>query len=134
MLGVNKIKNVKKALKNNKNYLLIGTVHKGDYIQKSQILYIEACECYSWIHIRGGSKFLGCKPIGYYQELLSVDNFLRIHRSYLINPSHVKYYEPRYRLIHLKGECTLPVSYRKNRMISKKVNTITSNMSFKIAV
>ncbi|MCH2195206.1 LytTR family DNA-binding domain-containing protein [Kordia sp.] len=112
----------------------MGTVNQGDYIQKSQILYVEASECYSWIHVKGDSKFLSSKPIGHYQELFSKKNFSRIHRSYLINSSHLKRYEPRYRLVYLKEEIVLPVSYRKNREISKMIKNQESNTPFKMAV
>jgi two-component system LytT family response regulator len=103
----------------NQEYLCIGYKHQGQYIAKTQILYIEACESYSWIYLRNGSRMLSSKTIGAYEEFFSEDNFTRIHRSYLINLSHLKCYEPRYRLVHLKGEIVLPVSHRKNRLISK---------------
>lgn len=115
-------------------YLRIGSKHKGEYVAKSKIVYIEACESYSWIYLRDGSKMLSSKAVGFYEELFSDDNFSRIHRSYLINLSHLKQYEPRYRLVHLDGEHVLPVSHRKNRMIAKMTRNQESNTPFRMAV
>ena len=115
-------------------YVRIGSKHQGEYVAKANIVYIEACESYSWIYLTDGSKFLSCKTIGFYEELFSEDSYARIHRSYLINLSYLKRYESRYRLVHLKGEIVLPVSHRKNRLIAKMVNNKESNTPFAMAV
>ncbi|MFK7749375.1 MAG: LytR/AlgR family response regulator transcription factor [Kordia sp.] len=120
-------KKQRQYISENQEYLCIGYKHQGQYIAKAQILYIEASESYSWIYLRNGSRILSSKTIGAYQELFSEDNFTRIHRSYLINLSYLKRYEPRYRLMYLKGEIVLPVSHRKNRMISKMMSNKMAN-------
>jgi len=114
----------------NQEYLCIGYKYQGKYISKTEILYIEAYQSYSWIYLRNGSRMLSSKTIGAYEEFFSEDNFTRIHRSYLINLSYLKRYEPRYRLMHLKGEIVLPVSHRKNRLILKMM----SNKNIKHAI
>ncbi|MEM6720937.1 MAG: LytTR family DNA-binding domain-containing protein [Bacteroidota bacterium] len=118
----------------NPQYLRIGSKHKGSYIDKSKIVYIEACESYAWIYLNDGSKILSSKTIGFYEELFCNENFTRIHRSYLINPFYLKQYEPRYRLVHLSGAHVLPVSHRKNRVISKMINNQASDTPFRMAV
>ena len=115
-------------------YICIGSKHKGDYVAKTEIVYIEAYESYSWIYLMGGCRMLSSKTIGYHQKSFTEDNFTRIHRSYLINLTYLKLYEPRYRLVHLKGEIVLPVSHRKNRLISKIASNPKSNTPFRIAV
>ncbi|WP_430413035.1 LytR/AlgR family response regulator transcription factor [Kordia sp.] len=82
-------------------------------------MYIEAYENYSWLHLRGGTKLLSSKPIGYHEQQLTDDRFIRVHRSYLINLTHLKFYEPKYRLVYLKGEMVLPVSFRRSRKFSQ---------------
>ncbi|MEM6718512.1 MAG: LytTR family DNA-binding domain-containing protein [Bacteroidota bacterium] len=122
------------SIADNSQYLRIGSKHKGAYFKKSLIIYIEACESYSWIHLIDGSKVLSSKTIGYYEELFSNENFTRIHRSYLINPLHLKRYEPRYRLVHLYGEHVLSVSHRKNRLIAKMAQNQELSTPFRMAV
>lgn len=116
------------------NYICLGSKHKGTYIHKSQIIYIEAYDSYSWLHLSDGTKQLSCKSIGYYEENFSQDNFIRIHRSYLINLSHLKLYEQKYRLVHLKGETVLSVSYRKNRLLSKMMIDQELKIPLRVAV
>lgn len=112
-------KSYRQGVLNSDKHIRLGAKHKGAYILKENINYIEANECYTWFHLINGKRFLSCKPIGYYEDELSGNGFLRIHRSYLINLSNLKLYEHKYRLVHLKGEITLPVSYRKNNTFSK---------------
>lgn len=107
-------------------HLCIGSKHQGDYVLTSHIVYIKAEEAYSWIYLKDGSRYLSTKTIGYYERFFSDDPFYRIHRSYLINLKHLKFYEPSYRLVHLCGELILPVSYRKNRLMSKEIEQYQS--------
>lgn len=129
-----KRKNYRKDILDSTKHIRLGSKHKGQYVLKDKIVYIEANGSYTWLHLLNSTKLLSCKSIGYYQELLSQDTFIRIHRSFLINYSYLKLYEPPYRLVYLKGEITLPVSYRKNRMISKVISSSKSDSTFKIAV
>lgn len=103
----------------NEDFICLGSKHKGEYLLKDDILFIEAYQNYSWLHIINKTKKLSCKPIGYYEKKMMADGFKRIHRSYLINLSYLKFHEHKYRLVHLKGEFILPVSHRKNSLFSK---------------
>ncbi|WP_430409213.1 LytR/AlgR family response regulator transcription factor [Kordia sp.] len=114
----NNIVNTQEIL-HNKDYICLGSKHKGQYISKHTILFVKAYENYSWLYLNDNTKLLSSKSIGYYQEKLTSDGFIRIHRSYLINLSQLTLYERKYRLVHLKGEITLPVSHRKNNKFSK---------------
>lgn len=113
------------------HHICIGSKHKGDYVAINTIIYLEAYGGYTWFHLSDDSKVLSVKSIGYYQEIFSSEGFIRIHRSYLVNPSQIKKYEPDYRLIHLKRTITLPVSVRRNRQLSKKKNMMSNTKSKK---
>ncbi|WP_046759365.1 LytR/AlgR family response regulator transcription factor [Kordia jejudonensis] len=103
----------------NNEYICLGSKHKGQYVLKQHILFVEAYENYAWLYLNDNTKRLSSKPIGYYEDLLASDGFTRIHRSYLINISYLKLYERKYRLVHLRGAITLPVSHRKKHTFSK---------------
>jgi len=113
--------NSKSLQQNHNNYILVGSKHKGDYLEKKQVIYVKSDISYTWLYLIDGSRYLSCKPIGYYEKYLKKDNFIRIHRSYLINLLNVKYGEQKYRLVHLKGEITLSVSYRKSQSFFKNL-------------
>lgn len=54
----------------------------------SEIMYIESRDTEVWIHATEGRIFRNRTPISQWQNILDV-GFVRIHRSYLVNLSHV---------------------------------------------
>ncbi|MES2773309.1 MAG: LytTR family DNA-binding domain-containing protein [Bacteroidota bacterium] len=57
------------------------------------ILYCHAVSNYTEFHFGNHQKILSSYTLGYYSELLSDHHFFRIHRSYLVNLSHIKMYK-----------------------------------------
>lgn len=55
---------------------------------QSEILYVESNDTEVWIHSLDGQKYRNKTPISQWENMLGVD-FLRIHRSYLVNRSHM---------------------------------------------
>lgn len=66
-----KIKKRRQPTINYYKYIRISSKHIDEYLNKSQIIYIESYKSYSWIYLDDDSKTLSCKTIGYYQELFS---------------------------------------------------------------
>lgn len=56
------------------------------------ILYCEADQNYTKIFTVRGEQLLVSKPISYIEELLPVDTFYRIHKSFLVNMNFIKSY------------------------------------------
>jgi two-component system LytT family response regulator len=79
----------------------------------NQILYAESDSNYTHFVLENGEKYLVSKTLGDVQELLESRNFLRVHRQYIVNLSHIK------RLI--KGEGTyLVLSNGSNIPVSRQ--------------
>ena len=57
------------------------------------ILYCRAVGNYTEFHLADRQRIVSSHTLGYYSEFLSEHNFFRVHRSYLINLSHVKMYK-----------------------------------------
>lgn len=57
------------------------------------ILYCHAVGNYTEFHLVDRQKIVSSHTLGYYSEFLSDHDFFRVHRSYLINLSHVKMYK-----------------------------------------
>lgn len=77
-----------------------------------QIQYIEAADDYVKLITAEGS-FLKNKTMAYYEKLLAVQGFVRIHRSYLVNSSlitRIDLHEKEGHTASLKAGQTLPVS------------------------
>lgn len=67
---------------------------KGFIVLKLEdIIYCEAERSYTLFHLQGKKTVTVSKPLLDYDQLLMDTSFLRIHKSYLINLSHVKEYQ-----------------------------------------
>ena len=112
----------KNKAEDHKSNIHIGSKHKGHSILVSEALYLEACENYTFIYLQNGKRFIGSKPLKHYEDLLNEKDFVRIHRSFLVQLSHIKEYENKYRLLHLSNNTMLSVSYRKKSTVNKIIN------------
>ena len=56
------------------------------------IMYCEASGNYTNFHFTGHPVICASKPINEYEELLQDSNFVRIHKSFVVNLEHVKEY------------------------------------------
>lgn len=73
---------------------LVVPVREGyEFIKTSDVLYIIADENYSHIHLSSGNSKLASKTLGYFEEKLDAESFLRIHKSHLINLAEIASYE-----------------------------------------
>ena len=52
-------------------------------LQRQEILYVESCDTETWIYATEGRKYRNKRPISAWANLLG-DDFLRIHRSFLV--------------------------------------------------
>lgn len=81
-------------------------------IPTGNIRYLEAADDYVKIHTADGS-FLKNKTMGYFEEMLESQNFIRIHRSYIVNIqliTRIDPYEKESHLAVLSIGLKLPVS------------------------
>ncbi len=62
------------------------------FILIPDIIYCEASRNYTQFHLSDKTKVLVSKPIFEYEALLADCNFVRIHKSFLVNLEHVKEY------------------------------------------
>jgi two-component system LytT family response regulator len=65
-------------------------------LQIRDIVYCQASNNYTIIHLKDKKKIISSQTLGYYEELLADRTFFRTHRSYLINLPHV--------ISYIKGE------------------------------
>ncbi|MBN2820563.1 MAG: response regulator transcription factor [Bacteroidales bacterium] len=63
-----------------------------ELIQYSEIMYCKSDGNYSTLALIGNRKMTVSKPLKYFEENISSELFLRIHKSYLVNLTHVKKY------------------------------------------
>lgn len=62
-------------------------------LQVRDIVYCQASNNYTVIHLADNKKITSSQTLGYYEELLADNAFFRTHRSYLVNLAHVTSYK-----------------------------------------
>ena len=97
-----------------------------EVISKSSIIYCEADDNYTKIYLRNGEKYLVSRTLKYFEEVLGTDNFIRVHKSFLVNANDiVKYYRKgKTGNIKLSNGLFMPVS------ASKKANLMAFFKSY----
>jgi len=104
--------------------VVVKTVSSIKVIPLSDILYLEAQDDYVMIHTSEGS-FLKQQTMKYFEQALPAKQFIRIHRSYIINIREMLRIEPYekngYQIV-LKSSGTLPVSRNGYSLLKEKLN------------
>ena len=97
--------NTKKTLEYD-DFLFVNTGRHSKFIKVGSIKCITAADVYSEVFTDNGEKFLLLKPLSEWEEKLPGRNFMRIHRSTIINLEYVekveKWFDYSYR-IYLRG-------------------------------
>jgi DNA-binding LytR/AlgR family response regulator len=76
----------------NPDHLFIKTEYRIQRVDMPSIRYIEALRDYVAIHMETG-KILSLESMKHMEELLPEDQFIRIHKSYIINRSRIDFLE-----------------------------------------
>ena len=95
--------------------------------ENKEITYLEADINYTIFHMNDGKKIISSFTLKKYETDSRLAGFLRVHKSFLLNPDFIKHYEQRGKkaTVHLSTGKVLVVSRR--RMVRIK-NQITLKM------
>ncbi|MDB5256024.1 MAG: DNA-binding response regulator [Chitinophagaceae bacterium] len=104
--------------------VVVKTVNSIKVIPIAEILYIEAQDDYVLVHTAEG-KFLKQQTMKHFEQALPVQQFIRVHRSYIVNVQQMQRIEPYdkngYQLV-LKNNTSLPVSRNGYSLLKEKLN------------
>lgn len=102
------------VLKENKKSLKkIAIPYKTDYVilDAADVLCIEADRMYSVLHTTKNKKYVVAKKLSYYENLLcDGGNFIRLHRSWIVNLNKINVYSKRDKEVVLESEFKVPIS------------------------
>jgi len=99
-------------------------------IDIDDIIYIEADSNYSVFHLNNHDKIAVSKVLKEFEELLPSDQFVRIHKSSIINLNHLKEYSSKNGLIVvLKNGENISVSRRRASDFFEKIKLYTKKHS-----
>jgi two-component system LytT family response regulator len=103
------------------NKLLIPTQEGTQFLDLSEVFYIEADSSYCHIHLKDKSEILVSKPLKHFADrLLNNPNFLRTHKSFLINVNYVQALHKTAggKIVLDSGVC-IPISRAKKNEVQK---------------
>ncbi|MCE7067457.1 LytTR family DNA-binding domain-containing protein [Dyadobacter sp. CY326] len=89
------------------------------WVEARDITHLEGEGNYTYIHTRQGKKHLVSKTLKVVTEILRVD-FIRIHKSYIVNPMHVTAQLEPDKLLLSCGR-KVPIARRRMREIQELV-------------
>lgn len=97
--------------------IMLPTMEGFEIVTINTILYCEAADNFTRFYLdNNGTSLLICKTLKYFEEILKDHRFLRIHRSYLINPDYViRYAKGKGGTVTMKNNKELEMSAEKKQ-------------------
>jgi len=97
-----------------KKKVILKTLENIHLVDMQDITHCESDGCYTLIHTVSGEQILVSKTLHEYDIMFSEHGFYRVHKSYLINLSHVRRFEKQEGgYIILKNDHKIPVASRR---------------------
>jgi len=94
--------------------LMLPTLEGFEIVKTDEILYCEADNNLTRFYLTGDRKLLICRTLKYFDDILAGQQFVRIHRSFLVNIDYViRYTKGKGGFITLKNQQQLEVSPKK---------------------
>jgi two-component system, LytTR family, response regulator len=87
-----------------------------------EILRLEADRNYTLIHLVGKRPFLASKTLKHFEEMLEEFNFIRTHKSHLVNPQHVTRLTHNNEFVLLSDGSRVEISRRKKEDVQHHLN------------
>ena len=78
---------------------------------------LEANANYTYFHLLNGEKIVISRTMKLFDNLLKDYSFTRVHRSFIINESHLKSYDAEKECVLLSNDLSAMISRRKKRIL-----------------
>ena len=120
LLFRNFIQNISNSNKNKFKLALAGA-NEVKYVQLDEIIRLQAESNYTRIFLADKKVFVSAKTLKEYDEILQGHQFLRVHKSHLVNPAHIRSYEKQGMLIMSDG-AEVEVARRKKEFLQQALS------------
>jgi two-component system LytT family response regulator len=91
-----------------------------NYIENPHtIAYVQAAESYSILVNEHGKQILKSRPMKHYETSFLRQGWLKVHRSYMVNPDYVKQISENRNYILLNNGTKLPIARRKLKYVAE---------------
>ena len=88
-------------------------------ILPNQIVMLQGFVNYSLVFLANGKKIMLARTLKYFEEKLCPEGFIRVHRSYLINPKYLANYDNRNKSIIMNNGLQIEVARRRKKDLKK---------------
>jgi two-component system, LytTR family, response regulator len=96
--------------------IMLPTMEGFEIVNINTILYCEAADNFTKFYFEHSQPALICRTLKYFEDVLTEHRFLRIHRSYLINPDFVvRYSKGKGGYVTMKNDQELEISPNKKK-------------------
>lgn len=93
-------------------------------LRHEDILYLEASDSYTVVHVREGKRTISSKHIRVFETNLDPKKFFRVHKSYIINLEHLRSFSrSEGNMAVLDNGALVPVSRRRLPELLAMINT-----------
>lgn len=103
--------------------VMLPTLEGFEIVKTSEIIYCEADDNFTKFHLLDQRKLLICRTLKYFEETLAGSQFVRIHRSHMINLDYViRYTKGKGGYITLENQIELEVAPKKKAAFMESFN------------
>lgn len=107
------------AMKMKTHFLKIPSPTGYEVIKQGDIVYAKAADNYCEIFLKNGKHYMISKTLKKVEGELVESDFLRVHKSYLVNIHHIKGFERNFGgSLLLEGDLEVPVSSTGKKMLN----------------
>ncbi|WP_421762856.1 LytR/AlgR family response regulator transcription factor [Ekhidna sp.] len=103
--------------------IAINTLEGVHVVDIDDLYFLSSEKNYTNFHLEK-SIIIASKAIGEYEKWLNLDQFVRIHRSYIINLSKVKEFDKKKNGVMLQNELFIEVSRSKKDLLLQKLKIV----------
>ncbi|MCG8578023.1 MAG: LytTR family DNA-binding domain-containing protein [Flavobacteriales bacterium] len=104
--------------KENDPTIVLREKDRSTLVKVSEIVRLESDRNYTQVHLTSGDKILLSKTLKVFDNMLTDQGFMRIHKSHLINTRQLDFVDSKQPCVHLKNGEQVPYSSRKKRELN----------------
>ena len=114
--------NLQPSLAKEKMKLCIPSMKGFQVVEIANIIYCEASSNYTYFHFTDRADICASKPIHEYESLLEDSDFIRVHKTFLVNIAHIQeYLKGEGGSVLVTGGKTVEVSRRRKELLLKRI-------------
>ncbi|SMO33324.1 two component transcriptional regulator, LytTR family [Saccharicrinis carchari] len=105
--------------------MVLPLADKMEFVDISQISRCMGEGNYTHVHLKSGEKYLVCKALKEFDELLSEHNFLRVHQSHLVSIDEIKaYVKTDGGYLKMKDGTSVSISRQRREMVMGRLKGV----------